>query len=64
MTYKLRSTKKTSLKEGKAIRIQDPKTQNWNITGEVKKVLSDHRILVKEDNGKEAFREKRHIKKL
>ena len=52
--YNLRSTKKTSLKEGEAIRIQD----------KVKEVLLDLRILVKQDNGKEALRERRHIKKL
>ena len=64
MTYNLRITKKTCLKEGEAIRIQDRKTQKWNITGKVKEVLSYNRILVKEDNGKEALRERRHIKKL
>ena len=64
MTYNLRSTKKTSLKEGEAIRIQDPKTQKWNIPDKVKEVLLDHRILVKQGNGKEALRERRYIKEL
>ena len=64
VTYNLRSTRKTCLKEGEAIRIQDPKTQKWNITGKVKEVRSDHRIIIKEDNGKEALRERRHIEEL
>ena len=40
VTYNLRSTKKISLKEGEAIKIQDPKTQKWNITDKVKEAVS------------------------